>query len=334
MKAFLLPSALALVLGAATAQDETAVEVDGHAILVTDVDGRLASILEQQAGGQRIPPQQVDAMRAAYRPQVIEALIDEYLLDMECNRIEIALEEEEYLAEMQGDLNGMLVRNGMSRADFAERVEAAEGLALDEFVQQRCEDPLFRQAMRHIRLMEREFADELVISDDELKVRYERDLEGIYSQPEAVRASHILIDTRSLVSADDKGVALVRAEAIAVEASAEGADFAALAREHSEGPSGPTGGDLGFFPRSGAMVEPFAAAAYELDVGGVSGIVETQFGYHIIMVTDRRDASVIAYDDAEDSIRRALRAEKLGPVRADYVLALRESVEIVYPEEG
>ena len=54
----------------------------------------------------------------------------------------------------------------------------------------------------------------------------------------------------------------------------------------------------------------------------------------VIKVTDRRDATVIAYDAAEDSIRRELRSEKLGPVRTDYVLVLREKAEIVYPEEG
>ena len=97
--------------------------------------------------------------------------------------------------------------------------------------------------------------------------------------PDKIRASHILrnVDGRS------KEDALREVEDIKA-AIEDGADFAEQAHEHSECPSSRSGGDLGDFGR-GMMVPPFEEAAFDLDVGEVSGPVETDFGYHLIMRT-------------------------------------------------
>ncbi len=103
---------------------------------------------------------------------------------------------------------------------------------------------------------------------------------------EQVRASHILLmyagsqrstATRTQEQAQTE-IATLKAQVDA------GADFADLARKHSDCPSGKSGGDLGAFGR-GQMVGPFEQAAFGLPVGGTSGVVETQFGYHIIRRT-------------------------------------------------
>ena len=98
--------------------------------------------------------------------------------------------------------------------------------------------------------------------------------------PDSIRASHILrnVDGRS------KEDALKEVEDIKAAIDG-GADFADQAREHSECPSGSSGGDLGDFGR-GMMVPPFEEVAFDLDVDEVSGPVETDFGYHLILRTD------------------------------------------------
>ena len=95
-----------------------------------------------------------------------------------------------------------------------------------------------------------------------------------------IRASHILCST----DGTSKEEALKQIEGIKAQID-DGADFAALAKEHSDCPSGSRGGDLGSFGK-GQMVPSFEEAAYGLDVGGLSGPVETDFGYHLIQRTE------------------------------------------------
>jgi parvulin-like peptidyl-prolyl isomerase len=78
------------------------------------------------------------------------------------------------------------------------------------------------------------------------------------------------------------------------------------------------------------MVEPFAAAAFELDVGEVSDVVETQFGYHIITVTERTEEVVVSLDDAREAIELEMKFRRIAEVRDRWVAELRESAEIVY----
>ncbi len=91
---------------------------------------------------------------------------------------------------------------------------------------------------------------------------------------EEVRASHILVKTE----AEAKNL---------YEEIKNGKDFAAAAAEYSECPSGANGGDLGYFGR-GMMVKPFEDAAFDAEVGVVTNPVQTQFGWHLILVTDKK----------------------------------------------
>jgi len=91
---------------------------------------------------------------------------------------------------------------------------------------------------------------------------------------EQVRASHILVKTEE--------------EAKILKNNIKNAeDFAAAAQQHSSCPSSANGGDLGFFPR-GMMVKPFEDAAFDLEIGKISDPVKTQFGWHLILVTDKK----------------------------------------------
>jgi peptidyl-prolyl cis-trans isomerase D len=97
---------------------------------------------------------------------------------------------------------------------------------------------------------------------------------------------------------------------ILAEAKA-GGDFAALASQYSEGPSRDRGGDLGYFER-GTMVQPFDSVAFSLELGEISGIVETQFGYHIIKLEDKKEGVQQTYEAVKDSLIQAIRQRKLG----------------------
>jgi len=124
-----------------------------------------------------------------------------------------------------------------------------------------------------------------------------------YHTAETVQAQHILINTRERSPED----ALARAEQVLAELQ-QGADFAELARQYSDDPSvADNDGDLGFFQRD-QMVEPFAEAAFALtEPGELAGPVQTNFGYHIIQLLDRRPAELRPFEEVQERIINAER---------------------------
>ena len=127
-----------------------------------------------------------------------------------------------------------------------------------------------------------------------------------FTQPESIRASHILISVPEGAGAAEKTTARDRAAALREEALG-GADFAALARENSDDEgSGAKGGDLGFFPR-GSMVPPFEAAAFALGPGELSEVVESRFGYHVIRLTERRAAQPLPIEQVRGRLEQVLK---------------------------
>lgn len=150
---------------------------------------------------------------------------------------------------------------------------------------------------------------EVMVTDEEIKAEYEKNKEK-YKVGESVRASHILIPVDEKMGDAEKAAQKAKAEAILVKAGAQGADFAALAKEFSSCPSKENGGDLGYFTR-GEMVEEFEAAAFEGEAGKVLlKVVQTSYGYHIIKVVDKKGAGYKEIADVKEELKESLINEK------------------------
>ena len=149
-----------------------------------------------------------------------------------------------------------------------------------------------------------------------------------------VLAQHILVKTEGMDAAD-KAQALekiksIRARVVAAGDPGEvGQAFTKAAQEHSDCPSGAQGGSLGWFGR-GMMVPEFDQAAFGMKCGEVSDVIETQFGYHIILKTDEKAGGPQTLVDVADQIRDLLRHEARGRAMDAYVAELREKVKIEY----
>jgi peptidyl-prolyl cis-trans isomerase C len=145
------------------------------------------------------------------------------------------------------------------------------------------------------RALRNAFVEEKIINaitPEQIEAEYQEQIKSFEPQEEA-RARHILVTSKE------------EAEAIIKELDS-GTDFAKLAREKSTGPSGPNGGDLGYFAR-GRMVPQFEQAAFALETGGYSKEpVQTQFGWHVILLEDKRMTSPPPVGEVEDQIRQAL----------------------------
>ena len=106
-----------------------------------------------------------------------------------------------------------------------------------------------------------------------------------------------------------------------------GGDFAALAKEHSSDGSASQGGDLGFFPKD-RMVKEFSDAAFALQPGQISDIVESQFGFHIIKVTERKPAGTIPLDQVSPQVKQFLEQKKQQDAVESFVKQLRSKAKV------
>ncbi len=169
------------------------------------------------------------------------------------------------------------------------------------------------RAMRAGEMIAR-IADE-PISEEEIAALYaERYTDA--DPEEEVHAAHILVETEE--------------EAKEIVTLLEGgADFANLARERSTGPSGPQGGDLGWFSR-GQMVAPFEEAAFALEPGTISDPVQTQFGWHVIKLMERRIAEAPALAEVRGALEDELRQSRVS----DEIERLTEAADVQRLNEG
>ncbi len=145
----------------------------------------------------------------------------------------------------------------------------------------------------------KEFEEDVQIGDDEIGSYYEYNIDK-YSEPKKVKARHILFRLEEKAPEDKEKEVREKAESVLRDAR-EGKDFAELARKYSEGPTKSKGGDLGYFS-SGQMVETFEDAAFKLNIGEISDLVRTPFGYHIIKVEDVKEAREKTLDEVRDQI--------------------------------
>jgi peptidyl-prolyl cis-trans isomerase C len=148
-----------------------------------------------------------------------------------------------------------------------------------------------------------------------------------YKEQEQVQASHILLKVPQQATHAEKKTKLALAKKLAKKAKKKNADFAAMAREYSEGPTRSRGGDLGKFSR-GRMVKTFEEAAFNATPGSVVGPIETQFGFHIIKVMEKFPARERSFDDVKDSVLRDIKAKRKPEVKKEFLTVLRKDATI------
>ncbi|MGD1868581.1 MAG: peptidylprolyl isomerase [Neomegalonema sp.] len=216
-------------------------------------------------------------------------------------------------AQLQSQLPDNVIFEGLLAQLIDEEVLAnaaeAAGTADDSAVAQRL------AAARRTILAEAYMASivEPQLTEEALQTRYD---EQVASNPqgEEVRARHILVATE-----DEAKDVIARLE--------DGATFEDLAREVSTGPSGANGGDLGFF-RQGQMVPAFEEAAFALEAGGVSAPVQTQFGWHVIKLEERRELAPPAFNQVQNELRDEL-ARELAQAQLE---TLKETIAVASPD--
>jgi peptidyl-prolyl cis-trans isomerase D len=179
-----------------------------------------------------------------------------------------------------------------------------------------------RVKLEYLELDIKNLAKTVKVDDDELRLYFEQNQKE-YQVPEQRRASHILITLDASADEATKNKARATAEA-ALKRVKSGEDFAKVAKDLSQDPgSAKEGGDLGFFGK-GIMDKEFEKVVFALHKGAISGLVKSQFGYHIIKLTDIKAPKGKSFDELKGELVEAYRKEQAGQIFYEYAEKLAD----------
>ena len=297
-------------VGESQSAEQKVAVVNGTVINQPEFDNEMNRVLERLQRTGRFPN---DLERSQIKKQVLENLIARELLYQESQTKGIKVDQKEIEAQVTA-LKGR----------FPSEVEFKKALSTMNLTEAGLRFQ-FERDLAIRKLLDDQIGDKVAVSEKESKAYYDNNLES-FKKPEQVRASHILIKVDPGAEEAKKAEARTKIESVQAKLK-KGEDFGALAKEYSEGPSGPKGGDLGFFGR-GQMVKPFEEAAFSMKPGQVSGMVETRFGYHLIMVAERTPESTLSYEEVKDRLEQYLKQQKVQEAIAAYVETLQGKAKI------
>jgi len=283
--------------------------VNGDTVYAAEVSLVMANISGQLAAQGREPPDQEQLVQMS-----TQRVVEQKLLAQEARR-QGYKPNDLRVAEM-----GAEVEQQAGGRETLDQSLAARGMSYDQLQVTIKEMDLVRT------LIERQITPTITVSDEEITAFYSENLKT-FTTPAQVHARHIIFAAGENADADTIIAARTAADNARTRALA-GEDFAELARELSEGPSAPEGGDLGFFTYQ-QMVPPFAEAAFALEVGEISEVVRTNFGFHVIKVEEKNPEVTLTLEESSDRIRVLLVQQKTGVQVREMIKSLGQTAEIV-----
>lgn len=272
-----------------------AAEVNSDRILVADVNRMLDSLkaAEPSLAGDSAEAKQV---LGKLREQVLENLIGHRLMVQEARRLKIAPSKEEVDKAF-----GEFKKQFPDEATF-KQVVAKEGKTPED---------LRRLISEGLQVFEvgKQWGSDITVNDEEM-AKFYRERVADFALPEGINVRHILIAFKPNATQADKDKTRARAQELLKQAQG-GADFAKLAAAHSEDPGSKNeGGSLGWITRETPFVQKFLEAAFKATVGQITSPVETEFGYHLIKVDERKAAGTMPLAEARRFIKPILLEQK------------------------
>ncbi len=289
-------------------------KVNGISITAADVEKEVNNIVAQYQS--RMPPEQLESMLPNIKKQALETQINKIILIAEADAKKIQPTPEQVKTELD-----TVISRFPSEAAFDEQL-AKVGIPKEQV-----ENGIEQQIKIDILVGQSIASAEITVTEDELATFYKENPESFQS-PEQVQAAHILFkfEENAAQSLKDQK----RLEMAGLLGRIEkGGDFGEMAKAHSDCPSKEQGGDLGMFER-GKMVKPFEDAAFNLKTGELSDIVESQFGYHLIKVLDKKEPETVQFETVKEQLSDHLKQRKEQDEFITYVDKLREVAEIEY----
>ncbi|MDF2440255.1 MAG: hypothetical protein JWN98_1239 [Abditibacteriota bacterium] len=290
-----------------------AAEVNSDRILIADVTRMLDSL---KAAEPALSGESAEAKKALseLRNQVLNNLIEHRLMVQEARRLKIAPTK----AEVDKAFDEFK-KQFPNEATF-KQVVAKEGKTPED---------LRRLISEGLQVFEigRQWGSDVTVNDDEMGKFYRENV-ARFALPEGINVRHILIATAPKATQAEKDKARARAQELLKQAQG-GADFAKLAAANSDDPGSKNeGGSLGWITRDTPFIQPFLDAAFKATVGQITSPVETEFGYHLIKVDERKAAGTMPLADAKRFIKPMLMEQKQKQRLDEKTAALKAKANI------
>ena len=289
---------------------ELAAKVEGEVITKADFEvAVLRNMARYQGQGHKLPP----GIEQRIRESVLRRLIDETVIGVKAKKIGVVITAEE-IAKKYAE-HKKRFRTDEAFKDYLKRSNNTE-----ENMKRDLERNLLRD-----RVVEK-MTGVLQIPDTDVKNYYDEHIRR-FQEKEQVKASRILFRVLSKASEGERNAAKKKAHRIWQLALQEGADFPSLAAEHSNGPEAGRGGELNWISR-GRMPPAFDNAAFSLEAGKVSGVVQTKLGYEIIKVWEKKAERQRPFDEVSTNIKNSLMARQRNEKRREVLRELKGGANV------
>lgn len=291
--------------------EQTAALIDGHEILVSEVDAELSkqpqlrNILKLQPGEEALKQ---------LRTEAVNSIINRRLLLGAANEAKVAADPK----DVESVMTGIIQRAG-GADKFADQLKAMN-MTIDNLKEE------LAQEMQISAYLQNLLKDGQKISKEQVQKQFNDDPTR-YSVKPAVHVRHILLKLSEDASTEEIAKVSAQIQSIYVDAQKPDANFSSLAKQYSECPSAPQGGDLGFIEK-GQTVKPFEEAAFTLEVGQISQPVRSQFGFHIIKAEEVRKATTPSFEEVEAQVQKDVVSEMQHAAINKKLVELRNKAKI------
>ncbi|MFH1714802.1 MAG: peptidylprolyl isomerase [Elusimicrobiota bacterium] len=296
--------------------NKTVAVVGSETILLSDFDNVANPIIEQY---KKVNPQFTTANEKELKNEILTRMVEEKLMLQKAKKENIKASKrktEKLMTQVKSQFK--------SDSEFEEELKK-DGMTIKDF-----EAKIDEQVMM-TDLIEKEVKAKVEIPTDAEVETYYKENEDKMVEPERVRIRHILVKVDANADKKTKDEALKEIEKIKKKID-KGSDFAQLAKENSDDTvSAERGGDLGFFLR-GEMVPEFETAAFALEVGKTSGIVETPFGYHILRCEEKRTAQKRTLNEVREYLKQVLSQQRMEEKYVEWIASLKKATNITINE--
>lgn len=292
--------------------DRIVAVVNDEVITMFDLNSALESYLKKIEESYR--GRDKDSVIAEAKVAMLNKLIDGHLIEQEAKKVEIVVKDEEVMETIKDILGKRNIKIG----DFTE-ILVREGSSFDAYRKE------IRDQMTRMRLIRRELRPKVRVSEDEIGEYYRKHRED-YEGREAVRVKQIFIPIPK--DCDQEMRARLRANAEMIRKQINTAEsFDLVAATYATGPAAAIGGDTGFVER-GMMILAVEEVAFSLGKDGISDVIESPMGFHIIRVVDKRGGGLKPLESVREEIKEKIENEKMDKKYEEWIGELRAKSHI------